>query len=132
MFSATVPRPIAELAKTFQNDALRITATGEARQHGDIAYRAVSVTGRDRENAIFNLLRLTEARTAIIFCKTRANVNHLLARLGNRGFGAVAQPASVVAESRIAANADLRKSGFPAGWEICRFIGSSPATTKLH
>jgi ATP-dependent RNA helicase DeaD len=25
-----------------------------------------------------------------VFCKTRANVNHLLARMGNRGFQAVA------------------------------------------
>ena len=90
MFSATVPPAIAKLATEFQKDALRIVAQGEARQHGDIAYRAVSVTGRDRENAIFNLLRFYEAQTAIVFCKTRANVNHLLARMGNRGFKAVA------------------------------------------
>ena len=90
MFSATVPPAIAKLATEFQKDALRIVAQGEARQHGDIAYRAVSVTGRDRENAIFNLLRFYEAQTAIVFCKTRANVNHLLARMGNRGFKALA------------------------------------------
>lgn len=90
MFSATVPAAIETLARDFQRDALRVIATGEARQHGDIAYRALSVTARDRENAIFNLLRLHEARTAIVFCKTRANVSHLLARMGNRGFRAVA------------------------------------------
>ncbi|MBB1497712.1 DEAD/DEAH box helicase [Paracoccus sp. MC1862] len=90
MFSATVPPAIAKLATEFQKDALRIVAAGEARQHGDIAYRAFSVTTRDRENAIFNLLRFHEAQTAIVFCKTRANVNHLLARMGNRGFKAVA------------------------------------------
>lgn len=90
LFSATVPPAIVKLATEFQKDALRIVAKGEARQHGDIAYRAISVTGRDRENAIFNLLRFYEAQTAIVFCKTRANVNHLLARMGNRGFKAVA------------------------------------------
>ncbi|HRO15924.1 MAG TPA: DEAD/DEAH box helicase, partial [Paracoccus sp. (in: a-proteobacteria)] len=74
MFSATVPPAIAKLATEFQKDALRIVARGEARQHGDIAYRAISVTARDRENAIFNLLRFHEAQTAIVFCKTRANV----------------------------------------------------------
>lgn len=90
MFSATLPAAIETLARDFQRDARRVVATGEARQHGDITYRALSVAPRDRENAIFNLLRLHEARTAIVFCKTRANVSHLLARMGNRGFRAVA------------------------------------------
>jgi ATP-dependent RNA helicase DeaD len=86
MFSATVPRAIEELAKAFQTDALRIATRGEARQHADIEYRALSVAPRDRENAIFNLLRFQDAPTAIVFCKTRANVSHLHARMGNRGF----------------------------------------------
>jgi ATP-dependent RNA helicase DeaD len=90
MFSATVPPAIEKLARDFQRDGLRVAAMGEARQHGDIAYRALSVAQRDRENAIFNLLRYHEAKTAIVFCKTRANVNHLLARMNNRGFRAVA------------------------------------------
>ena len=90
MFSATVPKAIEELARDFQKDALRIQAGGEARQHVDIEYRAFSVSPRDREHAIFNLLRFHEARTAIVFCKTRANVSHLLARMGNRGFQVVA------------------------------------------
>jgi ATP-dependent RNA helicase DeaD len=90
MFSATVPRAIEELATHFQRDALRIATRGEARQHADIEYRALSVSPRDRENAIFNLLRFQDARTAIVFCKTRANVSHLFARMGNRGFPVVA------------------------------------------
>ncbi|QYZ69760.1 DEAD/DEAH box helicase [Neotabrizicola shimadae] len=90
MFSATVPAEIAELATTFQTDALRVVAQGEARQHVDIEYRAYSVAPRDKEHAIFNILRFHEARTAIVFAKTRANVNHLFARMGNRGFQVVA------------------------------------------
>ena len=90
MFSATVPREIEKLAGTFQRDALRIVAQGEARQHGDIEYRALSVASRDKEHAIFNLLRFYEARAALVFCKTRANVSHLYARMANRGFQVVA------------------------------------------
>ncbi|WP_254368033.1 DEAD/DEAH box helicase [Paracoccus sp. Z118] len=108
MFSATVPPAIAKLATEFQRDALRIVATGEARQHGDIAYRALSVTTRDRENAIFNLLRFHEAQTAIVFCKTRANVNHLLARMGNRGFKAVALSGELSQQERTHALQALR------------------------
>ncbi len=90
MFSATVSKEIAGLAKEFQRDALRIQTAGEARQHVDIEYRALSVAVRDREHAIFNALRYYEAQTAIVFCKTRVNVNHLMARMGNRGFQVVA------------------------------------------
>ena len=108
MFSATVPKAIAELAKTFQKDALRIQTAGEARQHVDIEYRALSVTTRDREHAIFNLLRFYEARTAIVFCKTRANVNHLLARMGNRGFQAVALSGELSQQERTHALQALR------------------------
>jgi ATP-dependent RNA helicase DeaD len=90
MFSATVPKEIAALAKDFQRDALRITTQGEARQHIDIEYRALSVAARDREHAIFNLLRFYESQAALVFCKTRANVSHLFARMNNRGFQAVA------------------------------------------
>ena len=108
MFSATVPAAIEKLAREFQRDGLRLAAMGEARQHGDIAYRALSVALRDRENAIFNLLRLHEARTAIVFCKTRANVNHLLARMNNRGFRAVALSGELSQQERTHALQALR------------------------
>ena len=36
LFSATIPRPIAALAKAYQRDALRISTVGEDRGHGDI------------------------------------------------------------------------------------------------
>lgn len=108
MFSATVPKEIERLASTFQKDALRIVAGGEAKQHVDIEYRAVSVAVRDREHAIFNILRYYEARTAIVFCKTRVNVNHLLARMGNRGFQVVALSGELSQQERTHALQALR------------------------
>nr|WP_157056495.1 DEAD/DEAH box helicase [Pseudorhodobacter aquimaris] len=108
MFSATVPKAIAALAKDFQVDALRIQTAGEAKQHVDIEYRALSVQVRDREHAIFNLLRFYEAQTAIVFCKTRANVNHLMARMGNRGFAVVALSGELSQQERTNALTALR------------------------
>jgi ATP-dependent RNA helicase DeaD len=90
MFSATVPRSIATLAKSYQRDAVRISTTAEEKQHVDIEYRALTVAGTDRENAIINVLRFYEAQNAIVFCSTRAAVNHLTARFNNRGFSVVA------------------------------------------
>jgi ATP-dependent RNA helicase DeaD len=90
MFSATVPKSIATLAKNYQRDALRISTQAEAKQHLDIDYRALVVVPSDRENAIINVLRYYEAKNALVFCSTRAAVNHLTARFNNRGFSVVA------------------------------------------
>ena len=108
MFSATVPKEIEKLAGEFQKDALRIQAQGEAKQHVDIEYHALSVAVRDREHAIFNVLRYYDARTAIVFCKTRVNVNHLLARMGNRGFQVVALSGELSQQERTHALQALR------------------------
>lgn len=90
MFSATVSKPIAQLAKRFQKDAIRISTAAEKKQHSDIEYRALMVAPNERENAIINVLRFHDAKSAIVFCGTRMAVTHLTARLSNRGFGVVA------------------------------------------
>lgn len=90
LFSATMPAPIAALARRYQHDALRISTVGENRGHGDISYQAMAVAPADTEHAVVNLLRLHEAETAMLFCGTRDNVRRLHASLVERGFAAVA------------------------------------------
>lgn len=90
MFSATVPAAIAKLAQNYQKDAVRIATTTGEKQHSDIEYRALTVSARDSENAIINVLRYYEAPNAIVFCNTRATVNRMTTRLSNRGFSVVA------------------------------------------
>ncbi|MBX3565132.1 MAG: DEAD/DEAH box helicase [Sphingomonas sp.] len=90
LFSATMPKPIVQLAKRYQRDALRISTVGEDRGHGDIQYQCVTVSPSEIEHAVINLLRFHEAETAILFCATRDNVRHLHATLVERGFSAVA------------------------------------------
>ncbi len=89
LFSATVPRPIAELAKTFQRDALRISATSSSEPHADIEYKLMSVPAAERENAVINTLLWYESTNTIVFASTREAVKHLSARLHNRGFDVV-------------------------------------------
>ncbi|MBT3306182.1 MAG: DEAD/DEAH box helicase [Alphaproteobacteria bacterium] len=90
LFSATVPHSIATLAKRFQRNAVRIATTSGEKQHVDIEYRALSVAPNDRENAIINVLRYFDAKNALVFCATRATVNHMTSRFTNRGFSVVA------------------------------------------
>lgn len=90
MFSATVDKTIVSMAKTYQKDAKRISTKEEEAQHADIEYQAMVIAPSDRENAIINLLRYHDAKSAIVFCGTRMEVNHLTSRLTNRGFSVVA------------------------------------------
>jgi ATP-dependent RNA helicase DeaD len=90
LFSATMPRPIVQLAKRYQNNAKRIETISEEKGHSDIEYQAVTVAPADIEAAVVNLLRLHEAEVAILFCATRDNVRHLHSSLVERGFSAVA------------------------------------------
>ena len=90
LFSATVPRSIATLAKRYQRDAVRISTSAEKKQHLDIEYRALTIAPNDQENAIINVLRYFEAKNALVFCATRATVNHMTSRFTNRGLSVVA------------------------------------------
>ena len=90
MFSATVPKSIAGLAKRYQRDAVRLSTATDESQHADIEYRALTVAPNDRENAIINVLRYFDAKNALVFCGTRAAVNRMTSRFNNRGFSVVA------------------------------------------
>lgn len=90
LFSATIAREIANLAKTYQRDALRIDTLVKNQAHGDIDYQALRVAPTDIDHAIVNVLRFHEAKAALVFCHTREAVRHLHASLSERGFSAVA------------------------------------------
>ncbi|MDB5414588.1 MAG: ATP-dependent helicase [Rubritepida sp.] len=108
LFSATVPRGIAALAKGYQKDALRIAASGEGTQHSDIEYRALSVAPGEMERAVVNTLRFFDPRTALVFCTTRAAVARLHGNLVERGFSAVALSGELSQTERSRAMQGLR------------------------
>lgn len=90
MFSATVSKPIARLAESFQNNAVRVNTVSREDQHADIEYRAMTVQPSDTESAVINVLRFHDAQNAIVFVSRRDAVNRLTSRLNNRGFSVVA------------------------------------------
>nr|WP_245197252.1 DEAD/DEAH box helicase [Labrys sp. LIt4] len=89
LFSATMPKGIVAIARTYQKDALRIEVKTAERGHADIEYRAIRVSAKEIEHAVVNLLRLVASPTTIVFCNTRESVRHLHATLRERGFSAV-------------------------------------------
>ena len=89
LFSATLARDIVELAKRYQNDALRIDTIARDEPHRDIEYRAVRVAPNEVEHAVVNLLRFFESPGALVFANTRESVRSLHAKLRERGFAVV-------------------------------------------
>jgi ATP-dependent RNA helicase DeaD len=89
LFSATIAKEIAALAKRYQRDAHRIDTLRRDEAHGDIAYRAVRIAPTEIETAIVNVLRYFESPGALIFCATRERVRHMYAALRERGFSVV-------------------------------------------
>lgn len=108
MFSATVPRAIADLAKTYQRDAIRVVASAERTQHADIAYQLMLVDKSEREHAIINTLLNSDSKSAMVFCHTREAVRHLTARLSSGGFAVVALSGELAQSERSSALQAMR------------------------
>jgi ATP-dependent RNA helicase DeaD len=108
LFSATIAKDIAALARTYQTDALRIDTLVRNQPHADIEYRAVRTPPRETEHAVVNILRYFEAPTALVFCATRDGVRHLQASLQERGFTSVALSGELTQNERTRALQSMR------------------------
>ncbi len=108
MFSATIAREIAALARSYQRDALRIDTVQRNRPHADIEYRAIRVAPNEVELGVVNVLRLFDAAAALVFCSTREAVRHLHASLVERGFAATALSGELTQNERNNALQSLR------------------------
>jgi ATP-dependent RNA helicase DeaD len=108
LLSATLPRGIAQLAKRYQREAVRLVATPPEQAHQDIEYVAHLIAARERDHALVNTLRMHDVPGALVFCATRDGVTHLQASLAERGFEAVAISGELTQSERIRALKALR------------------------
>src|SRR5579859_5109088 len=108
LFSATIAKEIAALARSYQKAAVRIDTARLNEPHGDIEYRAIRVAPNEIEHAVVNVLRFFEAPGALVFCATREAVRHLHAALRERGFDAVALSGEMTQRERTDALQALR------------------------
>jgi ATP-dependent RNA helicase DeaD len=108
LFSATIAREIAALARQYQQDALRIDTVARNQPHADIEYRAIRVAGHEIERGLVNLLRYYESRGSLVFCSTREAVRRLHGSLLERGFAAVALSGELSQNERNTALQSLR------------------------
>ncbi|QUD87599.1 DEAD/DEAH box helicase [Phenylobacterium montanum] len=108
LFSATIAKDIAALARRYQRDAVRIDTINRDEPHRDIDYRAIRVAPNEVEKAVVNVLRYFEGGGAMVFCSTREAVRHLYMSLRERGFAAVALSGELSQKERTDALQALR------------------------
>jgi ATP-dependent RNA helicase DeaD len=108
LFSATLPRPIVELARRYTRGAVRVAGTPPEEAHADIEVRAHLVAAREREHAVVNVLRRLEPRSALVFRSTREAVQHTAAGLAERGFEVAAISGELTQAERTRALKALR------------------------
>ncbi len=93
LFSATMPKRIAALAKRHLSDPERITieraepAAGDQPKVREVAY---VVTRHHKPNALARVLDVEAPTAAIVFCRTRNDVDELTRTMNGRGYRAEA------------------------------------------
>lgn len=85
MFSATMPRPILGLAKTYMNEPENIKVIGEESTNTDIIQYYYKVKKENKTEAIYRLLNIYRPKLSLIFCNTKIQVDELTQELINRG-----------------------------------------------
>ncbi len=87
-FSATIPRPIAELIKTFTKDPVNVRVEAEALTVPAIEQIYYEVDRRSKLEVLCRLIDLEDVKLAIIFCATKMMVDDLTEHLSARGYNA--------------------------------------------
>jgi ATP-dependent RNA helicase DeaD len=88
LFSATIPSPIAELARRYMRAPERITVPTEHLTVPQIRQVYYEVGARDKFEVLARILDFEMPSSAIIFCRTKSEVDSLGERLIARAFPA--------------------------------------------
>ncbi len=86
LFSATMPPPIAKLAKKFLDNPKRIEVSRAASTNENITAFKIPVKSREKGETLRWLLRNDLIETAIVFCNRKTTVRELNKSLQNNGF----------------------------------------------
>ncbi len=92
LFSATMPGRIISIAKRHQNDPIRIEiGAGEAAANRDLIRQSVYMVQRHHKaSALGRILDIEAPKSALVFCKTRNDVDELAETMNGRGYRAEA------------------------------------------
>jgi ATP-dependent RNA helicase DeaD len=88
LFSATLPRPILELIKTFTRDPVHVRIESQALTVPAIEQTYYEVDRRSKLEVLCRLIDLQDIKFGLIFCSTKMMVDELTEHLAARGYAA--------------------------------------------
>ena len=88
LFSATMPKPILEIADRFQNDAKLVKVAAQELTIPLVSQKFYRVKNQDKDAACVRLLEYYQPKLTLIFCNTKKKVDELSDLLKEQGFQA--------------------------------------------
>ena len=88
LFSATMPPEIKTLTKEFMRQPKHVQLNSGQQTNMDIEQRLIVIRGHERESALVRILEVEDPEKAIIFCRTKRDVDNLQSELSSRGVAA--------------------------------------------
>ena len=110
LFSATMPKPIMEITKKFQNNAKVIKVTKKELTVPNIEQYYYDVKPKKKEEVLSRLLDIYSPRLSVVFCNTKKQVDLLVNALLGRGYFAAGLHGDMQQEQR-----DRVMQGFRTG-----------------
>lgn len=110
LFSATMPKPIMEITKKFQNNSKVIKVTKKELTVPNIEQYYYDVKPKKKEEVLSRLLDIYSPRLSVVFCNTKKQVDLLVNALLGRGYFAAGLHGDMKQEQR-----DRVMQGFRTG-----------------
>ena len=110
LFSATMPKPIMEITKKFQNNAKVIKVTKKELTVPNIEQYYYDVKPKKKEEVLSRLLDIYSPRLSVVFCNTKKQVDLLVNAILGRGYFAAGLHGDMKQEQR-----DRVMQGFRTG-----------------
>ena len=110
LFSATMPRPILNITKKFQNNAEHIKVAKKELTVPSIEQFYYEVKAKNKEEILTRLLDIYSPKLSVVFCNTKRQVDSLVVALLGRGYFAAALHGDLRQEQR-----DRVMRGFRSG-----------------
>lgn len=88
LFSATMPREVASIAKKFMYDPIEITVGNKNESTSQVSHEYYLVNGRDRYLALKRLADANPDIFSVIFCRTKRDTQRVAEKLVEDGYSA--------------------------------------------
>ncbi len=86
LFSATMPKPILDITRKYQHDAVTIKVVKKELTVSNIEQYYYDVKRKDKVDVLTRLLDYYNPRVSIVFCNTKKMVDELARELTSRGY----------------------------------------------